>query len=153
MSLGENLVEDGQWVSLPEVAQALGVHRSAVNTMVLDGRLEGWRFGPYWRVRRDVFERFASTYRRPANVPVPRKDPEALAPVAERALGWLMRWGEASTGELGEVMCDAPGNVRKATDILRRRGLATRDPSGTWRPTAAGNEAAARLELVDWSDT
>jgi hypothetical protein len=113
--------------------------------MVLDGRLEGRRFGPYWRVRRDLFERFAAAYRRPPNVPVPQKDPQALPPVAERALRWLVRWGEASTSELGEVMRDAPGNVRKATDILRQRGLATRDASGTWRPTAAGSEAADRL--------
>jgi excisionase family DNA binding protein len=145
VSLVENLIEEGEWVSLPQIAQALGVHRSAVNAMVLDGRLEGRRFGPYWRVRRDLFERFAAAYRRPPNVPVPQKDPQALPPVAERALRWLVRWGEASTSELGEVMRDAPGNVRKATDILRQRGLATRDASGTWRPTAAGSEAADRL--------
>jgi excisionase family DNA binding protein len=145
VSLVENLIEEGEWVSLPQIAQALGVHRSAVNAMVLDGRLEGRRFGPYWRVRRDLFERFAAAYRRPPNVPVPQKDPQALPPVAERALRWLVRWGEASTSELGEVMRDAPGNVRKATDILRQRGLATRDASGTWRPTAAGIEAADRL--------
>ena len=153
MSVVERSIEDRQWVSLPDVARKLGVNRSAVNAMVLDGRLEGRRFGPYWRVRRDVVESFASTYRRPPNVPIPKRDADALPPVAGRALRWLVRWGEASTRELGEVMPDAPGNVRKATDILRQRSLASRDASGTWRPTVAGREAAERLQLVDWSDT
>lgn len=149
MSLGQNCREGADWVSLPEVAQELGVHRTAVNAMVLDGRLEAQRVGPYWRVRRDIFERFAATYRRPPNVPVPQKDPDALPPVAERALRWIVRWDEAITNELREVMDDAPGNIRKATDILRRRGLAARTESGAWRPTPVGRAFAQRLSAVE----
>lgn len=144
MSFAEPLsAETEDWITLPEAARLLGVHRTAVNTMILDGRLEGERVGPYWRVRRDVFETFAATYVRPPNVPVPVRDPHALPPVAARALSWLVRWGSATTGELGEVMTDAPGNIRKATDILRSRGLAVRDEDGHWSATAEG-EATAR---------
>jgi excisionase family DNA binding protein len=139
----------GELLSLPEVAQRLGVHRTAVNAMVLDGRLAGERHGPYWRVRRDVCDAFVGHYRRPANVPVPQRHPDALPPVAERALGWLVRWGEGTTAELREVMTDAPGNVRKATDILSRRGWAVRDSARVWRPTEAGRLAARRLGMVD----
>lgn len=120
--------------------------------MILDGRLRGERVGPYWRVRREIFENFASTYQRPPNVPVPSRDPDVLPPVAERALGWLARWGAASTAELGEVMSDAPGNIRKATDILRRRHFAERDRDGIWRLTDAGSAVAQRRGYLDLSD-
>lgn len=148
VSLAQTFGEGTDWVSLPEVAEELGVHRTAVNAMVLDGRLEAQRVGPYWRVRRDIFERFAATYRRPPNVPIPQKDPSALPPVAERALWWIVRWDEATTNELREVMGDAPGNIRKATDILRRRGLAARNEARVWRPTSAGRDFARRLSTV-----
>jgi excisionase family DNA binding protein len=139
-------------MSLPEAANRLGVHRTAVNAMILDGRLNGERSGPYWRVRRDVFEAFAASYSRPPNVPVPTRDADALPPVAERALEWLARWEAASTTELREVMPDAPGNIRKATDILRRRNLAERDATGTWRLTAEGAATAERRGLLDLSE-
>ena len=152
VSLAENPSHDGEWVSLPEAASRLGLHRTAVNTMILDGRLRGERVGPYWRVRREVFEDFAAGYRRPPNVPVPKRDPDGLPPVAERALRWLARWGAASTGELREVMSDAPGNIRKATDILRRRHFAQRDRDGIWRLTHAGSAVAERRGYFDLSD-
>lgn len=139
-------------MGLPEAARRLGVHRTAVNTMILDGRLRGERVGPYWRVSREVFEKFAASYRRPPNVPVPKKDPDGLPPVANRALQWLARWCAATTGELREVMADDPGNIRKATDILRRRDLAQRDRDGSWRLTAAGAALAARRGYLDLSD-
>ena len=149
MSFAEPLSADSEdWISLPEAARLLGVHRTAVNTMILDGRLDGERVGPYWRVRRDVFDAFAATYVRPPNVPVPTRDPKALPPVAERALALLIRWGSATTGELGEVMTDAPGNIRKATDILRSRGFAERDDAGHWSPTPEGEAAARDLLLL-----
>jgi hypothetical protein len=153
MSLVERLSEDRQWVSLPDIARELGVHRTAVNSMILDGRLKGERRGPYWRVRRDVFEAFASVYSRPPNVPAPRKDLDTVAPVAKRALGWLVRWDAATTTELREVMTDAPGNIRKATDILRHRGWAMRDESGIWHPTESGRDAAVRLRLPAVDDS
>jgi excisionase family DNA binding protein len=152
MSLADQTLPDGEWMSLPEAADRLGVNRTAVNAMILDGRLSGERAGPYWRVHREVFEEFAASYRRPPNVPVPRRDPEAMPPVAERALGWLARWEAASTTELREVMSDAPGNVRKATDILRRRNLAVRDAAGTWRLTDAGAALAMRRGYLDLSE-
>jgi excisionase family DNA binding protein len=139
-------------MSLPEAASRLGVHRTAVNAMILDGRLTGERSGPYWRVRRDVFEEFAANYSRPPNVPVRRRDADTLPPVAQRALGWLARWEAASTTELREVMSDAPGNIRKATDILRRRNLAERDAAGIWRLTDDGAAIAARRGLLDLSE-
>ncbi len=148
MSVTDTFTTDAEWLSLPEVARRLGVHRTAANTMILDGRLEGHRDGPYWRVHRDTFKAFAAGYQRPPNVPVPRHDSNRLPPVAERALGWLVRWGTATTRELGDVMDDAPGNIRKATDILRRRGLAERDACGTWRLTEAGRITGARLADV-----
>lgn len=138
MSFAEPLDDRHEWIGLPEAARRLGVHRTAVNTMILDGRLSGERRGPYWRVRVADFERFAASYTRPPNVPVPERDPNALPPVAARALDWLARWGTATTAELGEVMPDAAGNIRKATDILRSRGLAARDGSGTWALTDEG---------------
>jgi excisionase family DNA binding protein len=144
MSVTEPWTGEGNWLSLPEVARRLGVHRTAVNTMILDGRLEGRREGPYWRVSRETFDAFAAEYRRPPNVPVPHHDPRAISPVAQRALGWLVRWGSATTRELGEVMADAPGNIRKGTDILRSRGLAMRDADGSWRPTEAGHAFGGR---------
>ncbi len=139
-------------MSLPEAANRLGVHRTAVNAMILDGRLSGERAGPYWRVRRAVLEEFAANYSRPPNVPVPNRDADTLPPVAERALGWLARWEAASTTELREVMSDAPGNIRKATDILRRRKLAERDVAGTWRLTDNGAALAIRRGFLDLSE-
>lgn len=144
MSLPLSASESGEWMTLVEVARALGVNRTAVNAMILDGRLAGTRVGPYWRVRRDIFEAFAAAYRRPPNVPIPNRPADALPPVAERALRWLARWEDASTSELAEVMTDAAGNIRKATDILRRRGLAERASSGVWRLTAAGAVVASQ---------
>ena len=120
--------------------------------MILDGRLCGERVGPYWRVRRDVLEAFAAGYRRPPNVPVPRRDPDELPPVADRVLRWLARWGTAATRELHEVMTDDPGNIRKATDILRRRDLAHREHDGSWCLTDAGEALAARRGYLDLSD-
>lgn len=120
--------------------------------MILDGRLQGERVGPYWRVKRELFEDFAASYRRPPNVPVPKKDPDGLSPVADRALQWLARWCAATRGELREVMADDPGNIRKATDILRGRDLAQRDHDGSWRLTAAGEALAARRGYLDLSD-
>lgn len=149
MSVAESLHQDGESISLPEAARRLGVHRTAVNAMILDGRLIGDRVGPYWRVRLDRFEEFAANYRRPPNVPVPKRDPNVLPPVAERALHWLARWGAATTRELGEVMADAPGNIRKATDILRSRGLAQRDDDGSWSLTEAGLVAASTHGLAE----
>lgn len=137
---------------LPEAGDRLGVNGTAVNAMILDGRLMGERLGPYWRARRDLFEEFASSYRPPPNVPFRSRDPDALPPVAERALGWLARWEAASTTELREVMSEAPGNIRKATDILRRRSHAERDVAGTWRLTDEGAALAARRGLLDRSD-
>jgi excisionase family DNA binding protein len=148
MSFAAPFSQPHEWISLPEAARRLGVHRTAVNTMILDGRLEGVREGPYWRVRLDQFEEFAATYTRPPNVPVPRRDPNALPPVAERALSWLARWGSATTAELRDVMTDAPGNIRKATDILRSRGLACRAVDGTWTLTEDGASDALRRGLV-----
>ena len=147
MSFAETSDPRGELLGLPEVAHRLGVHRTAVNAMVLDGRLDGEREGPYWRVRLDAFEEFAANYTRPPNVPVPERDPDALPPVADRALRWLARWGSATTRELGEVMTDAPGNIRKATDILRSRGLAQRDDAGSWSLTNGGVVATSHLPL------
>jgi excisionase family DNA binding protein len=144
MSFVGDLQHD-EWIGLPEAARRLGVHRTAVNAMILDGRLAGERHGPYWKVRTQDFEAFAARYERPPNVPVPKRDPNALPPVAQRALTWLSRWGTATTTELGEVMPDAPGNIRKATDILRARGLATRSDSGTWALTDSGSTMASHM--------
>jgi excisionase family DNA binding protein len=149
MSFAEFSDPDREWLGLPEVARRLGVHRTAVNAMILDGRLDGEREGPYWRVRLDTFEQFAANYTRPPNVPVPQRDPDALPPVADRTLRWLARWGSATTRELGEVMTDAPGNIRKATDILRSRALAQRDEAGSWSLTDRGIAATSHLPLAE----
>lgn len=148
MSFAESFSNDDEWISLPEAGRRLGIHRTAVNTMILDGRLRGERHGPYWRVRLDEFEQFAAGYTRPPNVPVPDHDPNHLSPVAERVLAWLARWGSANTRELGEVMTDAPGNIRKGTDMLRARGLAARNHQGDWSLTDAGSFLADQRGLV-----
>ncbi len=122
--------------SLPEVADVLGITRSAVNLMVRDGRLEATRYGPRWYVCDEVLESFRSTY-----TPAPsagRKlgrrsgDPD----MTESVLELLADWGEARVDEISEVVQRDPGNVRKYLAILRERGLVAKTTNATWIPTA-----------------
>jgi excisionase family DNA binding protein len=145
MAVSEHdLSSRGSWLSAPEAGEALGVHRTAISTMIRTGRLPATRVGPHWRIPVRAFRDFQATYTRPPNVPVPVRDPEALPPIAERVLEWLYRWGTATTAELGEVLDDDPGNIRKGTTILARRGLATKDEDRVWELTVAGVEFACR---------
>ena len=144
MALVEELSTRESWMSAAEAAQALGVHRTAINSMILAGRLPAKRVGPRWRVPAVAFEEFRASYTRPPNVPIPERDPDALPPVAERVLEWLYRWETATTAELAEVTDDHPGNLRKGTTILRARGLATKDGQRVWRLTPAGVAEARR---------
>ena len=123
-------------LSLPQVAEVLGVTRSAVNLMVHDGRLNATRFGPRWYVCDETLESFRATY-----TPAPsagRKlgrrggDPD----MTESVLALLSDWGEARVDEISEVVQRDPGNVRKYLAILRERGLATKTSNSTWVPTS-----------------
>lgn len=106
--------------------------------MIRAGKLPAKRVGPHWRIPVRAFREFQASYKRPPNVPIPVRDPDALPPVAERVFEWLYRWSAATTAELGEVLDDDPGNVRKGTVILSRRGLAAKDAERVWRLTGAG---------------
>lgn len=123
--------------SLPQVAEVLGVTRSAVNLMVRDGRLSATRFGPRWYVCEETLESFRATY-----TPAPsagRKlgrrsgDPD----ITESVLELLSDWGGARVDEISEVVQRDPGNVRKYLAILRERGLAAKTSNSTWVPTNA----------------
>jgi hypothetical protein len=123
--------------SLPEVAQVLGVTRSAVNLMVHDGRLAASRHGPGWYVCIDVLERFCETYE-PAPSAGRKLGRRGGGPdMVETVHELLCDWGEARVDELSEVVQRDPGNVRKYLAILHQRGLARRTTSATWEPTNA----------------
>jgi len=140
----QDLSLDSGWLSAPEAGEALGVHRTAISSMIRSGRLPAKRVGPHWKIPVRAFEAFREAYVRPPNVPVPVRDPDAMPPVAERVLEWLYRWESATTAELGEVVDHHPGNIRKGTTILARRGLAAKDCSGVWRLTGVGLSVAQR---------
>jgi DNA-binding XRE family transcriptional regulator len=136
MSPPEHTHDQGCLHGLPDVANVLGVTRSAVNLMVRDGRLEATRYGPRWYVCDEVLESFRSTY-----TPAPsagRKlgrrsgDPD----MTESVLELLADWGEARVDEISEVVQRDPGNVRKYLAILRERGLVAKTTNATWIPTA-----------------
>ena len=123
--------------SLPEVADALGVTRSAVNFMVHDGRLDATRFGPRWYVCDDVFESFRSTYT-PAPSAGRKLGRRSGGPdMTDSVLKLLRDWGEARVDEISEVVQRDPGNVRKYLAILTQRGLAMKTSSCTWAPTSS----------------
>jgi excisionase family DNA binding protein len=137
MSPPEHTHDQGCLHSLPEVAEVLGVTRSAVNLMVHDGRLNATRFGPRWYVCDDELQSFHASY-----TPAPsagrklgRRNGEP--DMAESVLELLSDWGEARVDEISEVVQRDPGNVRKYLAILRQRGLATKTSSCTWAPTHA----------------
>jgi excisionase family DNA binding protein len=123
--------------SLPQVAEVLGVTRSAVNLMVRDGRLGATRFGPRWYVGFDVLERFLATYE-PAPSAGRKLGRRGGGPdIVEAVHELLCDWGEARVDELSEVVQRDPGNVRKYLAILQKRGLARKASSATWVPTNA----------------
>lgn len=123
--------------SLPQVAEVLGVTRSAVNLMVRDGRLGATRFGPSWYVCNDALASFRATYK-PAPSAGRKLGRRAGGPdMVESVLELLRDWGEARVDEIGEVLQRDPGNVRKYLAILRQRGLAAKTSNSTWIPTAS----------------
>jgi len=131
--------------SLPDVAEALGVTRAAVNFMVHDGRLEATRCGPRWYVCEDVLEEFRSSYR-PAPSAGRKLGPRAGQPeMVEVVHALLSDWGEARVDELSEVVGRNPGNVRKYLAILHRRGLAKKTSSCTWAPVLGDLSSATKV--------
>lgn len=121
-------------LTLPEVAQELGVTRSAVYLMIRDGRLAGMQCGPRWHVRREDLEAFKQTYD-PAPTAGRRFGPRNGDYGPAVVLELLHEWGSATTDELAEILERHPGNIRKYLKLLEHRGHATRDDRGTWSPT------------------
>ncbi len=127
--------------SLPQVAEVLGVTRSAVNLMVRDGRLDATRHGPRWYVCFDVLDRFRATYQ-PAPSAGRKLGRRGGGPdIVETVHALLCDWGEARVDEISEVVQRDPGNVRKYLAILRQRGLARKANTVTWVPTKNGSNA------------
>lgn len=121
--------------SLPQVAEVLGVTRSAVNLMVRDGRLSATRFGPRWYVCEETLESFRATYT-PAPSAGRKLGRRSGEPdITESVLELLSDWGGARVDEISEVVQRDPGNVRKYLAILRERGLAAKTSNSTWVPT------------------
>lgn len=137
MSPPEHVHDQDCLRSLPQVAEVLGVTRSAVNLMVRDGRLSATRFGPCWYVCNDALVSFRGTYR-PAPSAGRKLGRRTGGPdMVESVLELLRDWGEARVDEISEVLQRDPGNVRKYLAILRQRGLASKTSNSTWVPTAS----------------
>lgn len=122
--------------SLPQVAEVLGVTRSAVNLMVRDGRLGATRFGPRWYVCDEILESFRTTYTPAPSAGRKLGRRHGDLDMTESVLELLSDWGEARVDEISEVVQRDPGNVRKYLAILRERGLATKTNNSTWIPTS-----------------
>ncbi len=137
VTLPVHLHDQGCLRSLPEVAEVLGVTRSAVNLMVHDGRLDATRFGPRWYVCDDVLESFRSSYTPAPSAGRKLGRRNGGPDMTESVLELLSDWGEARVDEISEVVERDPGNVRKYLAILTQRGLATKTSSCTWAPTGA----------------
>lgn len=123
--------------SLPQVAEVLGVTRSAVNLMVRDGRLSATRFGPRWYVCDKALESFRAAYTPAPSAGRKLGRRSGDQDMAESVLELLSDWGEARVDEISEVVQRDPGNVRKYLAILRARGLAAKTSNSTWVPTSA----------------
>jgi len=136
VTLPVHLHDQGCLRSLPEVAEVLGVTRSAVNLMVHDGRLDATRFGPRWYVCDDVLESFRSSYTPAPSAGRKLGRRNGGPDMTESVLELLSEWGEARVDEISEVVERDPGNVRKYLAILTQRGLATKTSSCTWAPTS-----------------
>jgi excisionase family DNA binding protein len=117
-------------VGLPEAADRLGVHRATVNDMVRSGRLPADRDGAHWRIDREVFERFASTYVKPPNAPARR--PRGVPTSAPALLELLGEFGSASAAELAPLLNLHEGNVRKHLRLLEHDGQVRRRADGEW---------------------
>lgn len=126
-------------ISLPEVAERVGLHRATVNQMVHDGRLPAERVGPRWFVRASDFREFRDSYRRPPNAP--ERAPARPRPSVE-VLGLLREWRDASVAELAEVTPMHIGNIRKHLRLAESQGLAYRDDTGSWHLTEEGHTYA-----------
>jgi excisionase family DNA binding protein len=122
-------IEDAT-VGLPEAADRLGVHRATVNGMVRSGRLPAHRDGAHWRIDREVFERFASTYIKPPNAPARR--PRGIPASAPALLELLREFGSASAAELAPLLDLHEGNVRKHLRLLEHDGQVRRRTDGEW---------------------
>jgi excisionase family DNA binding protein len=131
-------VAETEYVSLPEAASVLGVHRATVNEMVLHGRLEAIRDGAQWRIRRADLEGFAANYVRPPNAP-PRRG-EALPQTSTDLVRLLTDFHSASASELAPFLDVHEGNVRKHLRLMERAGLVRREPDGQWFLTPKGGD-------------
>jgi excisionase family DNA binding protein len=121
-----------KYVSLPEAAAVLGVHRATVNDMVLSRRLRARMRRGRWYVDQTDLEAFAATYERPSNAP-PRR-PDNLSPGGKEVLELIREFGEATVSELNEIVQLHEGNIRKQLRILMARGLVERSDDGRWTP-------------------
>lgn len=49
---------DGEWVSKPDAAALLGIHRETVMGLVAEGKLEGQKIARWWVISRASIERY-----------------------------------------------------------------------------------------------
>jgi excisionase family DNA binding protein len=138
------LAPDSEFLTLPEVASRLGIHRATVNDMVLSRRLPARRRRGHWYVPIEAFEQFQATYRRPRNAPAAR-DERLISEGGWEILGCLVDWDDATTAELDRVVELHIGNIRKQLILLAASGLAERRSDGSWVPTAEGREADSKM--------
>lgn len=138
--------QEEELISLPEVAERVGLHRATVNQMVHDGRLPAERVGPGWFVRASDFREFRESYRRPPNAP--KRAPVRPRPSVE-ILRLLGEWRDASVAELAEVVPMHIGNIRKHLRLAESQGLAYRDDAGSWHLTDQGDAVASLAELAE----
>lgn len=140
--------EVSDFLTLNEVAAALGVHRATVNDMVLNRRLRARRRRGHWLVDRTEFTNFAATYQRPPNAPPRRNSRSLVSENGWQVLALLVEWSEGSVAEIDRGLDLHEGNIRKQLRLLESEGLVCRDANGSWSPTAAGQQAAAGVDRM-----
>ena len=133
-------VEAPEFLTLPEAARRLGVHRATVNDMVLSHRLPARRRRGHWYVAQSELEQFAAAYQRPTNAPQPR-DHRLISAGGWSILSCLVDWGDATTAELDRVVDLHIGNIRKQLNLLSAAHLAERTNDNSWVATDEGREA------------
>jgi|BarGraNGADG00212_1021973.scaffolds.fasta_scaffold06442_2 excisionase family DNA binding protein len=146
-------IEAPEFLTLPEVASFLGLHRATVNDMVLSRRLPARRRRGHWYVEQSDLERFAATYQRPPNAPQPR-DHRLVSEGGWTILSCLVDWDEATTAELDRVVDLHIGNIRKQLNLLSAAHLADKTDDCFWVATDEGREVdlIKRSTSHPWSE-
>lgn len=140
-------------LTLPEVAEALGVHRATVNDMVLSRRLRARRRRGYWYVARDDLEAFAATYVRPPNAPR-RRTRTLVSDGGWRLLALLVEWNEATVAELDRASISTKGTSGSNSGCSRARVsfIGRTMVAGSRRTPAVSQRPRSQRGITDGSD-